>query len=89
MHRVDYNGLVADVLEEHLQEGIRSLSECSRAERRQILHSVEKALDAAQTRLKAGQPLSEQDRQNIADDIGLWFADQVMRGKADDYKVAV
>jgi len=47
MPRVSYNGLIADVREEDLEAGIADLAGCSRQERKQILRSVEKALDKA------------------------------------------
>ncbi len=90
MRRVSYNGLIVDVREEDLQDGISCLSQCSRNERRQILASVKKALDKA-LRLpeEEQQALSEQQRQDIANDIGLWFAGEVLAGRAEQYKVAV
>lgn len=90
MPRVSYNGLIADVREEDLEAGIASLRQCSRQERKQILKSVEKALDQT-LRFTAGgkATLSEQQRQDIANDIGIWFAGEVLAGRAEQYKRAV
>jgi hypothetical protein len=90
MPRVSYNGLIADVLEEDLEAGIASLRQCSRQERKQILRSVEKALDKALLVTTGGKAeLSAQQRQDIANDIGIWFAGEVLAGRAEQYKTAV
>ena len=90
MPRVSYNGLIADVREEDLEDGIAHLRQCSRQERKQILKSVEKALDQALKLTASGKAeLSEQQRRDIANDIGIWFAGEVLAGRAEQYKVAV
>lgn len=90
MPRVSYKGLIADVREEDLEAGITSLRQCSRQERRQILKSVEKTLDQALRLTASGKAeLSEQQRRDIANDIGIWFAGEVLAGRAEQYKVAV
>lgn len=90
MPRVSYNGLIADVREEDLEAGIASLRECSRQERKQILKSVEKTLDQALKFTASGNAeLSEQQRRDIANDIGIWFAGEVLAGRAEQYKMAV
>lgn len=90
MPRVSYNGLIADVRDEDLEAGIASLRECSRQERKQILKSVEKALDQALRLTASGKAeLSEQQRRDIANDIGIWFAGEVLVGRAEQYKVTV
>ena len=89
MPKVDYNGLIADVLEDHLESCVVHLSQCSRAERRQILGSVKKALKDACRAVDEGIPLSEKQMQNIADDIGIWFAGETLAGRAEQYKAMV
>jgi|GEM_PF-2244600 len=90
MPRVSYNGLIADVLDEHLEEGIAILSQESRNGRRQILASVERALDKALRRSHLGrEAFSEQELRDIANDICLWFAGEVIAGRAERYKVEV
>ena len=87
MPRVSYNGLIADVREEDLQDALASLTQCSRKERRQILASVRKALDGALRAVEAGEELSAQQMQDAANDIGLWFAGEVLAGRAEQYRV--
>jgi len=90
MPRVSYNGMVADVRDEDLEAGIASLRQCSRQERKQILKSVEKEPDKALRLTADGKAeLSAQQRQDIANDIGLWFAGEVLAGRAEQYKAAV
>jgi len=90
MPRVDYNGLIADVREEDLEAGIDSLRQYSRQERKQILRSVEKELDKALKLTASGKTdLSEQQRRDIANDIGIWFAGEVLAGRVEQYKTLV
>jgi hypothetical protein len=90
MPRVSYNGLIADVRDEDLEAGIASLRQCSRQERKQILKSVEKELDKALRFTADGKAeLSAQQRQDIANDIGLWFAGEILAGQAEQYKAVV
>ena len=85
-HRVSYNGLIADIKKEHLDEQIEYLKHCNRPERKAILKSVEKCLATA---LKKGARMSPQELQDICNDIGVWFANEVFEGRAERYKVAV
>ncbi|MDE3016591.1 MAG: hypothetical protein KGI29_06710 [Pseudomonadota bacterium] len=90
MPRVDYNGLIADVRDQDLEEGMAYLKACSRQERKQILKSVEKTLDQALKLTASGKTdLSEQQRRDIANDIGIWFAGETLAGRAERYKQAV
>ena len=66
MPRVSYNGLIADVRDEDLEAGIADLAACSRNERKQILKSVEKALDRV---LKMTPTSAMVD----ADDVGNFY----------------
>jgi hypothetical protein len=87
MPRVSYNGLIADVRDEDLEAGIADLAACSRNERKQILKSVEKALDRVLKMTPAQrEKLSTQQLQNVANDIGIWFAGETLAGRAEQYK---
>ncbi len=90
MPRVSYNGLIADVRDEDLEAGIADLAICSRNERKQILKSVEKALDRVLKMTPAQrEKLSPQQLQDVANDIGIWFAGETLAGRADQYKAMV
>lgn len=90
MPRVSYNGLIADVRDEDLEAGIADLSACSRNERKQILKSVEKALDRVLQMTPAQREnLSPQQLQDVANDIGIWFAGETLAGRAEQYKAMV
>ena len=90
MPRVSYNGLIVDVLDSHLEEAVTHFSTCPRNERKAVLKSVVKSLDHV-VRMSAAQKaaLTPEQMQNIADDVGLWFAGEVVAGRAEQYKVAV
>lgn len=90
MPRVSYNGLIADVVDAHLEEAVAHFSQCPRNERKAVLKSVMKALDRAVQMTEAQRAqLTPQQLQDIANDIGLWFAGEVVAGRAEQYKQAV
>lgn len=90
MPRVSYNGLIVDVLDSHLEEAVAHFSSCPRNERKAVLKSVVKTLDRV-VRMTAAQraALTSEQMQNVADDVGLWFAGEVVAGRAERYKVEV
>ena len=90
MRRINYNGLIVYVREKDLEAGIAYLSQCKLGERQQILRNVEKALDHV-LRLPANKrdELSKQQLQNIANDIGIWLAGEILAGRAEHYKMTV
>lgn len=89
MIRVDYNGLVADVREEHLAQALDELRGMNRAEGKAFMASVKRALDASLKIVTAGKPLSEEQMQDTANDICLWFAHETLAGRAERYRAAV
>lgn len=90
MPRVSYNGLIADVLDAHLEEAVAHFSICPRNERKAVLKSVVKSLDRVVRMTEAQKAaLTPEQLQNIADDIGLWFAGEVVAGRAEQYRAAV
>lgn len=90
MPRVSYNGLIADVVDTHLEEAIAHFSQCPRNERKAVLKSVVKALDRV-VRMPEAQraQMTPQQLQDIANDIGLWFAGEVVAGRVEQYKMAI
>ncbi|MES2984705.1 MAG: hypothetical protein V4735_05920 [Pseudomonadota bacterium] len=87
---MSYNGLVVDVLDAHLEEAVAHFSSCSRNERKAVLKSVAKALDRVVRMTEAQKAaLTPEQMQNVADDVGLWFAGEVVAGRAEQYKAAV
>ena len=90
MPRVSYSGLVVDVLDTHLEEAVAHFSGCPRNERKAVLKSVVKALDRMVRMTEAQKAaLTPEQMQNIADDVGLWFAGEVVAGRAEQYKVEI
>ncbi len=90
MIRVNYNGLIADIRDEELEAGLAELSQCSRSERRRIMHSVQKELEKSMKLTDSGRvAFTEQQLKDTANDIGLWFANEVIEGRAENYKVKV
>lgn len=88
MPRVSYKGLVVDVLDQHLDDMIKKIRADSRSKRRHLAASVKRELEKAVLRLQAGQTnFSQQERENIADDVGLWFALEVIAGRHEQYGV--
>ncbi len=90
MPRVSYNGLVVDVLDAHLEEAVAHFSSCPRNERKAVLKSVVKALDRVVRMTEAqNAALTPEQMQNVADDVGLRFAGEVVAGRAEQYKVEI
>lgn len=89
MIRVDYNGLIADIREEDLEAGLQALRNETPEGREKIMASVEAALTGIMEKLKNGQPITQTEQQNTANDIGIWFANEVLEGRAGQYKKAV
>ena len=83
MIRVDYQGLVADIREEDLKDGLAILGRETPAGRKQIMDSVEAALQGILKRVQRGKSLSPKQLQDTANDIGLWFANEVLEGRAE------
>ena len=89
MPTVSYNGLVADVREEDLSQGMALLTECSRAERKYILASVKRALSKAMCLVAEQHNFTDQEKQDIANDIGIWFAGETLAGRAEEYRATL
>ncbi len=87
MVRVNYNGLIVDIRDEDLKEGIAFLSFESASSRAQIIKSVDSALNKILEKVEKGKALSTQDLQNTSNDIGIWFANETLEGRAEKYKV--
>jgi ClpP class serine protease len=89
MIKVDYNGLVADIHDQDLKDGIAVLSSESPESRKQILKSVENSLNEVIKKVKRQEPLSSQLLTDTANDIGLWFANEILEGRAEQYKTPI
>jgi hypothetical protein len=88
--RVDYKGIIADILEPHLQDAVDILQAESATGREAIIQSVTRALDEMlEIIAKNPQKITEQMRRNTANDIGLWFANEIIEGRADNYKTSI
>jgi hypothetical protein len=87
---VVYRGLMALVRNEDLKDGIEYFETCGRERRRATLKRVQSFIDkAADQHEKGTLDLSEQDRKDLATDIGIWFSYQVYTGKAEEHKVSM
>lgn len=86
MIRVNYNGLIVDIKDEHLKEGIEIISAKSPTERHELMDSVEACLAEVLELLEAGKPITEKMKRNTADDVGLWFSNEVVEGRAEQYR---
>lgn len=69
MIRVNYNGLIVDIRDEDLKEGIAFLSSESANARAQILKSADNVLKKVLIMVEKGKTLSPQLLQNTANDI--------------------
>lgn len=74
--------LVADVLRQHFEECLESRTRASPEVNRRVLRSVLRALEEAALLTKQGYVMTEKERQNTADDVGIWFSYEVAAGRA-------
>jgi ClpP class serine protease len=86
MIRVNYNGLIVDIQEEDLKEVLAFLSSESPPSRKKIVQSVETTLQKILSLVEKGKPLSKQAMQNTSNDVGIWFANETLEGRAEQYK---
>ena len=86
MIRVSYNGLIADIRDNDLKDAISFLSSESESVRKQILQSVVSALDKVLGKLEKNEKISSKEMQDTANDICLWFANETIEGRAEQYK---
>lgn len=89
MIRVSYNGLIADIRDADLKDAIASLSSEPENIRKQILQSVLAALVRILVKLEKNQKISVKEMQDTANDICLWFANETIEGRAEQYKQQV
>jgi len=89
MIRVNYNSLIVDIHDEDFKEGIAFLSSESASSRMQILKSVDNALRKVLIMVEKGKTLSPQILQHTANDICIWFANETLEGRAEEYKAMV
>lgn len=80
-YETDNGALIAHVVEADLHEVLDLIRTTPQAENDRILRSVSRALDAA-IRTMLLRELTEKERQNAADDVAIWFANEVANGRA-------
>ena len=80
--RVEYfigrTAVMVDLVEEHFEAVYEQMKNESTSERTCILRSVREAIRIA---CKARNPTDEQ-KQNLCDDVAIWFAGEVLAGRA-------
>ena len=85
--RVRYQNVVANMHEHHLQEGMAILRAQSDADRAETVARVVRELANFQRRSRSGEAVSEEEIQNAADDIGIWWASERLAGRGDQHVV--
>lgn len=89
MKRVNYNGLIVDIRDEDLKEAIAVLSSESTNARLQIVKSADDALKKVMKTVEEHKPLSPKTLQNTANDICIWFANETLEGRAEQYRATI
>jgi hypothetical protein len=84
--RVNYNGLTADIRPQDLKDALKLLSEMSPQEKNDLMVSVTLSLQEAVENM---QSLTPEDMRDTTNDIGIWFANEVIEGRSEKYKVMV
>lgn len=74
--------LVADVRQCDFEEIMRLRKDENESSRRKILRSVVKSLEQAATLLSQGYVPTDDERADIANDVGIWLSYEVAAGRA-------
>lgn len=85
--RVRYKGLIVDIQAADLREAIASVENEPKNSRKRALLSVVRALDSVVAAIRAGQPLSSKQRAETANDVALWYANEILQGRGEAHVV--
>jgi len=84
--RVAYQGLTADIRPQDLKDALKLLSEMTPEEKNALMVSVTLSLEEA---IENMHSLTPEDMRDAANDIGIWFANEVIEGRSEKYKVMI
>jgi len=83
--KVIYEGCIVDVTATAIKEGLEILASFDRAERRRTMTRTQKNLDSFLSKIQMKLPVTDQEKQDFCDDVGIWFTEQVRTGKHKQY----
>lgn len=83
--RISYHGMIADATWPEIRDVVNMLEDMPDAERKARMASVVSCLD--RIRKKPVDSVTEQEKQNTASDVAIWFANEIVEGRMDEYKV--
>lgn len=83
--RIIYEGCIVDVAAIAIKEGLDRLTALDRATRRRIMKRTQNNLDSFLSKIQRKLPVTDQEKQDFCDDVGIWFAEQVRNGKHEQY----
>lgn len=86
VYDIIYHGLRAKVHSKDIADALNALSAMNRNRKRSVLKSVEKSLTSWVKKANTKKALSEEEKRNCANDIAIWFANEMIEGRAESYK---
>lgn len=86
MMRFCYEGLVADCDAKKFEEAGAELAAMSRTERKRFMKSVKRCLDRP---MEPGSAMSKAELSDCCCDISLFFANEAVEGRLENYKAVV
>jgi hypothetical protein len=86
MMRFCYEGMITDCDRQKFEDAVAELVVMSKKERKRFMISVKRCLDRF---MELGEKMTEQERADCCCDISLYFANEAVEGRLENYMAAV
>lgn len=83
--KIIYEGCIVDIKANAIKEGLEILNSFDRSTRRRTMKRTQKNLDSFISKIRSKLPVTDQEKQDFCDDVGIWFTEQVRTGKHEQY----
>ena len=83
--QVEYKGLIATII---INEAFQEVLDHMRTpEGKDKMLSVMAAIEKTGEKVRAGEEITEKERQNLADDLGIYYAYELSEGRGQGAKI--
>ena len=83
---VTYKGVTAEITLANFKTALQQLCELSPKAKKARMKNVIRSLDDTIAKMDSETPA---DSQTIANDVGIWFANEVIEGRSEQFKVMI